>query len=115
MMPTPQPEMLAVDKPPRKKVVRLRSKALREVRDEQNKTNRIIPTAPFNRYVREVVRGITDEDIRFRKEALEALQTDCEDYLIGMFHDANLLAIQCGRETVDTRDVELWKTIKGVN
>ena len=115
MMPTPQPEMLSVNEPKRKKVVRLRSKALREVRDEQSRTNRIIPTAPFNRYVREVVSDLTDEDIRFRKDALEALQTDCEEFLIGMFHDANLLAIQCGRETVHTRDIELWKTIKGVN
>ena len=114
MLPTPQSEMLPVEQPEKKKVIRLRSKALREVRDEQNRTNRIIPSAPFNRFVRELVSEETHEDIRFRREALEALQTDCEDFLIGMFHDVNLIAIQCGRETVHTEDVELWKTIKGV-
>ncbi len=102
--------MIPANKP---KPVRLRSKALREVRDEQAKTNTIIPTAPFTRVVREMTREHTEQDIRFRKEALEALQIDAEDFLIGMFHDANLIAIQGNRETLHVDDIKLWKTIKG--
>lgn len=103
--------MIPANKP---KVVRLRSKALREVRDEQLKTNFIIPNAPFTRLVRETTKDQSQDDIRFRKDALEALQTDAEDFLIGMFHDANLIAIQGNRETLHVDDIKLWKTIKGM-
>tara|TARA_B100000683_G_C12313518_1_gene483368 strand:+ start:208 stop:519 length:312 start_codon:yes stop_codon:yes gene_type:complete len=103
--------MIPANKP---KPVRLRSKALREVRAEQSKVTNIIPTAPFNRLVRQMTHEHTNEDIRFRKDALEALQTDSEDFLIGMFHDANLIAIQSHRETLHVDDVKLWKTIKGI-
>jgi histone H3 len=103
--------MIPANKP---KVVRLRSKALREVRDEQLKTNFIIPNAPFTRLVRETTKDQSYDDIRFRKDALEALQTDAEDFLIGMFHDANLIAIQGNRETLHVDDIKLWKTIKGI-
>ena len=102
--------MIPANKP---KPIRLRSKALREVRAEQSKVTQIIPTAPFNRLVRGMTHDITSEDIRFRKDALEALQTDAEDYLISMFHDSNLIAIQGNRETLHVEDIKLWKTIKG--
>ena len=102
--------MIPAKKP---KSVRLRSKALREVRTEQSKTNMIIPTAPFHRLVREMTKDVAREEIRFRKDALDALQTDAEDFVIGMFHDANLIAIQGGRETLHVDDIKLWKTIKG--
>ena len=102
--------MIPANKP---KPIRLRSKALREVRAEQSKVSTIIPTAPFNRLVREMTQDQTNEDIRFRKDALEALQTDAEDFLIGMFHDANLIAIAGNRETLHVEDIRLWKTIKG--
>lgn len=103
--------MLSANKP---KPVRLRSKALREVRNEQSKTTTVIPTAPFHRLVREMTQECSSEDIRFRKDALDAIQTDAEDFLIGMFHDANLIAIQGNRETLHAEDIKLWKTIKGV-
>ena len=103
--------MIPANKP---KPVRLRSKALREVRDEQSKTTAVIPTAPFHRLVREMTKNYSDQDIRFRRDALDALQTDAEDFLIGMFHDANLIAIQGNRETLHVDDIKLWKTIKGI-
>lgn len=103
--------MIPANKP---KPIRLRSKALREVRAEQSRVSNIIPTAPFNRLVREMTHEYTTEDIRFRKDALEALQVDAEDFVIGMFHDANLIAIQGNRETLHVEDVKLWKTIKGI-
>tara|TARA_B100001287_G_C22522914_1_gene453589 strand:- start:327 stop:638 length:312 start_codon:yes stop_codon:yes gene_type:complete len=103
--------MIPANKP---KPVRLRSKALREVRDEQSKTSAIIPNAPFQRLVREMTNEYSNQEIRFRKDAIEALQTDVEDYVIGMFHDANLIAIQANRETVHVDDIKLWKTIKGI-
>lgn len=103
--------MIPANKP---KPIRLRSKALREVRDEQSKTTSVIPTAPFHRLVREMTSDYTNQEIRFRRDALDALQTDAEDFMIGMFHDANLIAIQGNRETLHVDDIKLWKTIKGI-
>lgn len=103
--------MIPANKP---KKVRLRSKALREVRDEQAKTAKVIPNAPFQRLIRSMTRDIANEEIRFRGDALEALQTDAEDFVIGMFHDSNLIALQANRETLHVDDIKLWKTIKGI-
>ena len=90
---------------------RLKSKALREIRAEQSSSKLIIPRAPFHRLVAETIQDQGKPEMRMRKEAVEALQTETEDYLINMFHDVNLIAIQSKRETVFVDDVELWKTI----
>lgn len=90
---------------------RLKSKALREIRKEQSSSKLIIPRAPFQRLVAETIQDQGFSDMRIRKGALEALQTETEDYLINMFHDVNLIAIQSKRETVFVNDVDLWKTI----
>ena len=90
---------------------RLKSKALREIRKEQSSSKLIIPRAPFKRLVEETIQDLGKSDMRVRKGALEALQTQTEEYLIDMFHDVNLVAIQCKRETIFKDDVNLWKTI----
>ena len=93
------------------KPIRLHSKPLREIRDEQASTKLIIPKAPFKRIVTDEVCELGGPDMRVRKDALEAFQTGAEAYLIGMFQDANLIAIRSHRETVHPRDVALWKSI----
>ena len=103
--------MIPANKP---KPIRLRSKALREVRSEQAKTTSVIPTAPFHRLVRQMTREESHNDIRFRSDALEALQVGSEDFLIGMFHDSNLISLSGNRETLHVEDLKLWKTIKGI-
>lgn len=95
---------------PKRRIPRLKSKALREIRDEQNSTKNIIPLAPFQRLVQETANKY-GHDLRFRKDAIQALQTDCEDYIIDMFNTSNLLALQSGRETIHAEDIQLWKTI----
>lgn len=94
----------------RKTTTRLKSKALREIRSEQNSTNRVIPLAPFQRLVQEIANDL-GEGYRFRKEAVEALQVDAEDYIINMFNGSNLVAIKCGRETLHAHDIQTWNTI----
>tara|TARA_B100000683_G_C12407798_1_gene522442 strand:- start:105 stop:440 length:336 start_codon:yes stop_codon:yes gene_type:complete len=94
----------------RKSAPRLKSKALREIRSEQNSTNRVIPLAPFQRLVQEIANDL-GEGYRFRKEAVEALQVDAEDYIINMFNGSNLVAIKCGRETLHAHDIQTWNTI----
>jgi len=66
--------MIPATQPVKKKAVRLRSKALREIRAEQNSTRNLIPTAPFHRLVKDIANDQGAGDIRFRRDALDALQ-----------------------------------------
>jgi|TARA_B110000858_G_C17741655_1_gene445242 histone H3/H4 len=97
----------------KKKTVRLRSKALREIRSEQASTRNLIPTAPFHRLVKEIASQQGNGDIRFRRDALDALQADAEAYTTEMFASSNLIAIAGGRETLHVSDLKLFQTIKG--
>ena len=51
--------------------------------------------------------------LRWAKGALEALHSASEDYLTTLFEDANLLAIHARRVTVQPRDIQLVRRIKG--
>lgn len=94
-------------------VVRLKSKALREIRDEQSSTRQLIPNAPFSRLVKEIVDEATNStEFRLRRDALQALQTDCESYVVEMFNESNRIALHCGRETLAVEDIRIWKSIK---
>tara|TARA_B100000963_G_scaffold356143_1_gene375677 strand:+ start:103 stop:429 length:327 start_codon:yes stop_codon:yes gene_type:complete len=107
MMPTAQPVAQ------KKKAVRLRSKALREIRSEQSSVRNLIPTAPFHRLVKDIANDQGAGDIRFRRDALDALQADSESFITEMFHNANLIAIAGGRETLHVADLKLLQTISG--
>lgn len=94
-------------------VVRLKSRALREIRDEQSSTKQLIPNAPFSRLVKDIVDDATNStEFRIRRDALQALQTDCESYIIEMFNESNRIALHSGRETLSVEDVRIWKSIK---
>lgn len=99
----------------KQKVVRFKSKALREIRNEQSSTKQLIPNAPFSR----IVKGIVDErtnsnEYRVRKDALQALQADCEAYIIDMFNESNRIALHSGRETLAVEDIRIWRGIKEI-
>ncbi len=97
-------------------IVRLKSKALREIRDEQSSTKQLIPNAPFSRLVKELVDERTNStEYRLRKDALEALQADSEAYIIDMFNECNRIALHSGRETLAVEDLRIWKSIKENN
>ena len=69
------------------------SLALQEVQHYQERTNLLIHKLPFQRLVREIAQAFK-QDVRFRSAALMALQEACEAYLIHLFEDTNLCAIQ---------------------
>lgn len=97
----------------RQPVIRLKSRALREIRDQQLSTRELIPSAPFSRLVKEIMDEQTmSSDYRMRKDALQALQTDVESYVIEMFNESNRIALHSGRETLTVEDIRLWKGIK---
>lgn len=81
-----------------------KSNPIREIKQQQNKTDFIIPAAPFRRLVNDMTEA---EDIRYQQEAIEALQTASEDFLVKLFQKANKLAIYKGRETLHNADISL--------
>ena len=99
---------LALKKMPRRR----KNLAIREMRKEQSKTNHVIPLAPFVRIVQTVARDM-DPNIRFKKDAIDALHTDTEAFVIETLHRANCLAVSCGRQTLTERDLKLLHRLEG--
>ena len=51
--------------------------------------------------------------LRWARSAVEALHQAAEDYLVTIMEDANLLAIHARRVTVQPRDIQLARRIRG--
>ena len=88
--------------------------ALREIRKWQKSTNLLIPKLPFARLVKEVTQQYTTRAIRWRPIALEALQEAAEAYLVTLMEDANLCAIHAKRVTIQVKDIQLARRIRGL-
>mmetsp|Transcript_27619 Transcript_27619/g.42886 ORF Transcript_27619/g.42886 Transcript_27619/m.42886 type:complete len:175 (-) Transcript_27619:89-613(-) len=86
--------------------------ALREIRSYQKTTCLLVPRSPFVRLVREIAHQ-WNSTIRFQRLALEALQEASEAYIVSLFEDANLCAIHARRVTVQPKDVQLARRIRG--
>lgn len=86
--------------------------ALREIRKYQRSTEELIPQAPFQRLVREIAQDYKN-DLRFQASAVNALQQAAEDYLVGLFDDANFCAIHAKRVTMMPKDIQLARRIRG--
>lgn len=86
--------------------------ALREIRKYQKSTDLLIPKLPFQQLVREIAQEFKD-DLRFRAEAIDALQEASEAFIVGLFQDTNLCAIHAKRVTIYPRDMALARRIRG--
>lgn len=86
--------------------------ALREIRKFQKSTQLLIKKAPFRRLVREIADDLR-RDLRFQSSALEALQEASEAYLVLILEDANLAAIHGKRITIQPKDIQLVRRIRG--
>ena len=85
---------------------------MREIRRYQKSTELLIRKLPFQRLVREITQDYKT-DIRFQGSALLALQESAEAYLVGLFEDANLCAIHAKRVTIQPKDMQLARRIRG--
>lgn len=85
---------------------------LREIKRYQKSVDMIIPRAPFQRLVKEIT-GHMDHTLRFQSQALQALQEASEAYIVGLFEDTNLCAIHAKRVTVQKKDMDLARRIRG--
>lgn len=86
--------------------------ALREIKRYQKSMNMMLPRAPFQRLVRSITQHI-DPDLRFQSTTLVALQEAAEAYVVSLFEDTNLCAIHAKRTTIQKKDMELARRIRG--
>ncbi|KAM0746145.1 histone-fold-containing protein [Meredithblackwellia eburnea MCA 4105] len=102
--------------------------ALREIRRYQKTTELLfrklpvtdVPTlsgpflhSSFQRLVREICENWHRGSYRWQASALEALQTASEDYLVHLFEDCNLCAIHAKRVTIQPKDMQLARRLRG--
>lgn len=65
--------------------------------------------------VREIAAScIGHGELRFAEQGLGALQEAAEAYLVHILEDANLVAIHCKRVTIQYKDMQLARQIRGL-
>ena len=72
----------------------------------------IIPLFLFYRLVREIAQDFR-KDLRFQANAILALQEASETYLIGLMEDTNLCMIHAKHVTIQPKDIQLARCIRG--
>ena len=97
----------ARSKEPHQKPKRLT--ALQEIRKLQTLFEDILPFAPFARLVREICWELIE--MRFKKEAIQALQSSAEAYLLEVFEKANLACQHDGRCTLQPKDIRFVRRV----
>jgi len=90
--------------------------ALKEIRYYQASAKLLLAKRPFFRLVKEIADELNVEGGRnyWQASALEALQEASEAYLVDLFENANLVAINSKRITVFPRDLQLVRRIRGL-
>jgi histone H3 len=90
------------------------TRAIMEIRKFQRSTQFLIRRLPFARLVKEITTEEFHHSLRWRVDAIEALQHAAEDYIINLLMDANLCAIHAKRVTIMPRDMYLARRIRGL-
>ena len=86
--------------------------ALREIRRYQKGTELLLRKLPFQRLVREI--AVTGkEGLRFQASAVLAMQEATEAHMVNLFADTCLCAIHGRRVTIQPRDVQLARRLRG--
>ena len=86
--------------------------ALREIRKYQKSTDLLIRKLPFQRLTREIAQDFK-ADLRFQNSSILALQECSEAYLVGLYEDTNMCCIHAKRVTINIKDIQLARRIRG--
>ncbi|CAK0802763.1 unnamed protein product, partial [Prorocentrum cordatum] len=92
------------------------AQALREIRRLQRADGPVIRRHVFVRLLRETAQeeaAAEDRHVRFRREAVAAVQEATEALLVGLFEGATLCAVGARRVTVRRQDFELAERLGG--
>jgi histone H3 len=84
---------------------------LREIRKYQRSKRLLLRKLPFQRIVREIAEDCK-HGLRFQSTAIQVLQEAAEAYLVSLFEDTNLCAIQSRRLTILPRDMQLARRMR---
>lgn len=82
-----------------------------EIKKEQSDTGLIINQELFSLLIQELGQDFKI-DLQFEPEALEAIQTAAEEYLVDLLKTSNKLAIHAGRTYIIPEDMRLARSIK---
>ena len=96
---------------PKKRRLRPGTKALREIRRYQKSTDLLIQRAPFERTVKEISQDTAINGIKWKKDALKALQEATENYLTEMFKKMMQLAVARKAKTIMPRDKQTIRAL----
>ena len=90
------------------------TKALREIRKYQKTCEFLCQKTKYKLLMKEVLQGpYYSDDKRKTAKLWEAGQVIGEDYVIDNLREANLAAINAGRETIQPKDIDLVRKIRG--
>lgn len=100
----------------RKKTRRKRRKnnALREIKTLQRTWHLMIPKKAMARLIIEIQKKYNREQMRWQAKALECIHHAAENYLQDLFTDAQLAAIHGRRVTIQVRDFQFVRRIRGI-
>ncbi|KAH7404462.1 hypothetical protein KP509_15G026500 [Ceratopteris richardii] len=87
-------------------------KAFAEIRHYQKTTELLIPRRTFARVVKEELQRYC-AGLRIQALALEALKEEAQAFLISMLEDSNLCAIHAKQVTIQPKDIQLARRIRG--
>ncbi|KAH6557057.1 hypothetical protein KP509_1Z137900 [Ceratopteris richardii] len=108
----PQPNIPPNARAPQRR--RKQTRAFAEIRHYQKSVELLIPRRSFARVVKEEIQCYC-AGLRIQGIAIEALQEAAEAYLISMLEDSNLCAIHAKRVTIQPKDLQLARRIRGNN
>lgn len=86
--------------------------ALREIRRYQKSTELLFRKMAFRRLVLEIGQDYKT-DLRWQTAAVLALQETAEAYLVALFEDSNLCAIHARRCSLQPKDFQLARRLRG--
>ena len=107
----PRPSPRGPTEEPKKKKKRINLTALQEIRKYQSEVKPLLPLLPFIRVVRDILNW--QGPYRITREAILALRTMVEDYLVTTLEGANLACMHRNRCTLAPQDIRLYRRIKG--
>ena len=108
-----RPVKYATEEGAKKRRYRPGTVALREIRKYQKSTELLIAKLPFARVVKELSFKLAREPMRWTAEAMLALQEATEDFMVHLMEDTNLCAIHAKRVTIQVKDMQLARRIRG--
>lgn len=92
--------------------MRKMTSTIRKFQSGKHATQLLMQRAPFQRMVKE---ARTIHDLRFQKDAIDALQEGAEAFLLEYLEGGNVAAVHRRAVTTMSKDIELVQTFKNEN